>query len=78
MVNVEVLESQQPPACVSILKTLSAVWLLQCLSHLVIQWHSDSKVMQQKMLAQLKKGMPLKSTENLIVWVVGLTLPFTD
>lgn len=66
-----------PPVCVSIPKTLSTVWLLQHLGHLV-WWHSDSKVMQQKMPAYLKKGTPLKSTENLLAQVVGLTLPLTD
>lgn len=39
---------------------------------------SDSGAVQQRMLMYLKKGMFLKCTGNLIIWVVGLTLTFTD
>ena len=64
--------------CVSIRKTLRTAWLLQYLSHLVSMVAQYSKVMQQKMSAYLKKRTPLKSTENLLVQLVGLTLPLTD
>ena len=64
--------------CVSIRKTLRTAWLLQYLSHLLSMVAQYSKVMQQKMSAYLKKRTPLKSTENLLVQLVGLTLPLTD
>lgn len=39
---------------------------------------SDSRVIQERMLMYLKKGVSLKSSENLILQVVGLTLLLTD
>lgn len=73
-VQVKVLESHRAPAS----QVLDSYGFCSALvTYGEYSGSSDTRVIQQRM-QYLKKGISLKTTENLIIWVVGLTLLLTD
>lgn len=75
IVQVKVLESHRAPAS----QVLDSYGFCSALvTYGKYSGSSDTRVIQQRMLTYLKKGISLKTTENLIIWVVGLTLLLTD